>query len=86
MGGENDILQCRVAAEFAEHSEILSGGPSKPAVGNAIDIDEPGKLRTVPISVKGLGPGGREMVNADVRLRVQDRFNICICRRIQGHP
>ena len=52
VGDENNILQCRhFAAEFAECAEIPSGDSGLPTVADTIDVDNPGKLGPLPISV-----------------------------------
>lgn len=69
VGGENDILQRRVTAEITEHLEIPSGGSGEPAVGDAVDVDESGKLKSFLISIEQISPEDHEMMNADVHLR-----------------
>jgi len=69
-GGEYYILQRWVTAKLAEHPEIPSGGSVKPIVGNAVDVDDPGKLSAILISVKKLSLGGRETANTDGYLPV----------------
>ena len=45
VGNENDVLQGRVATKFMEHPEIMFGYLGElPLVGDAVDIDDPGKL------------------------------------------
>ena len=68
IGHENDVLQRRVTAEFAERPEIPSGGSGKSTVGDAVDIDDSGKLSPFLVPVEGLSPedGGP---TGDLRLR-----------------
>ena len=57
VGDENDVLQCRVTTKFVEHPKIPPSDSSKPIIGDAVDIDDPGKLRPFLVSVKKLSPG-----------------------------
>ena len=52
VGHEYDVLQRCVTTNFAEHLEIPSAGSGKPCVGDAVKVDDPGKLGPLPISVK----------------------------------
>ena len=52
VGDQNDILQCLITANFAEHVEIPPGDSGKPSVGDAVNIDNAGKLRVFLISIK----------------------------------
>ena len=53
VGDEDDLFQCLFAAELAKHPEIPPDGPGKPTVGDAVDVEEPGKLEIFSISVEG---------------------------------
>jgi len=67
-GGEENVLQRRITAKLTEHLEILSRRSAELNFGNAVEVDDPGKLDAILISVKKLSQGGREMANAEVRL------------------
>ena len=70
INDENHIIQCRrFAAEFAECAEIPSGDSDRPTVGDTKDVDNPGKLGPLPISVTKFSPEDQETRNADVCLR-----------------
>ena len=49
---EGNVLQCRVTAKLTEHPEILSGDSGEPFVGDAVDVDDPGKFTSPLVSNK----------------------------------
>ena len=69
VGGENDILQRRVTAEFTEHLEVPSSGSGEPTVRDTMDVDDSGELRPFLISVKRFSLGDWRAINVDVCLR-----------------
>ena len=69
VGNDDDILQRGVTAEFTEHLEIQSGGSGEPAVRDAVDVDDSGKLKSFLISIEKISPEDRKMTDADVHLR-----------------
>lgn len=75
IGNENDILRCRFAAKLVERLEIPSTDSDKLIVGDALDIDDPGKFRPFLTPVEKSSPEDREMMNADVHLRSQESSN-----------
>ena len=66
VGDEDDILQCRVTAKFAEDVEISSGVSGKPGLGDPVDEDDPGELIPCLITVGGVNSKDRELVSANV--------------------
>ena len=54
VGDDNNVLQCRVTTEVTERAEIPSCDSGRPVVGDAVDVDDPSKLGTFPISVEKL--------------------------------
>ena len=69
VGDKNDILQYRIATKLTECLETPPGNPSEPSVGDAVDVDDTGKLEPSFISVKRFGPGDRGAMNVDICLR-----------------
>lgn len=57
---DDDGLQCRFTTELTEHPEVLSGDSGGPSVGDALDVDDAGKLGPPLISVRKLNPEGWE--------------------------
>ena len=51
---ENGVHQCRVTAKFLEHIKILFGNPTELAVGDPMDVNDPGKPKPLFISVEEL--------------------------------
>ena len=65
ISGQDDVLQCPIAVEFVEHPEILSGDSGEPFVGDAMDVDESGKLEPSLVSVKELSPKDIDIYKKD---------------------
>ena len=63
---EDDVLQCRVAAEFSEHLEISSGDSGESFVGDAVDVNDPGKLASSLVSAKRFSREDRGTMNVGV--------------------
>ena len=68
-GNEGDVPHCIATAKFAEHVKIPSGNSSRLSVGDAVDVDDPGKLGPFFISVR-FSPENVEMTNVDAHLPV----------------
>ena len=77
-GDEDDVLECYISAEFAEHIEIPCVGSGK-SFRDAVGVGDPGKLRPFLVPVKELGPEDRETTNTNVYLRSGQES----CDRIQ---
>ena len=60
ISGQDDVLQCVITAEFAEHPEIPSGDSGEPFVGDTMDVDDTGELGSFLVSVEEISPEGRE--------------------------
>ena len=75
ISNENDVLQCRVAAKFVEHPKIPSTDSGKLIVGDALNVDDPGKFRPFPTPAKKFNPEDQETADADVHLRDQESSN-----------
>ena len=58
VGNENNILQCRITAEFLERLRTPPGDSGGSSVGDAVGVDDPGKLRPLFISVEKFSPEG----------------------------
>ena len=67
ISDEYGVHQRSVTAKFAEHVEILFGDPTKPVIGDAVDVDDPGELRAFLIPVKKFIPNDRERTKANGR-------------------
>ena len=57
VGDKNDVLQCRVTTKFTEHSKIPWSDSGKLHVGDAVDVDDPGKLRLFLMPIKKFSSG-----------------------------
>ena len=69
VGDDNDVFQCRIAAKLTEHLEIPVGDSAKPIVGDAVDIDYPGKSGPSLVSVVNLSRKARVRRAPTLRLR-----------------
>ena len=68
-GDEKEVFRFRVTAKFAGHFEVQPDDSVKPFVGDAVDVDDPSKLRPFLMSAKELSPEDRETASANVHLR-----------------
>ena len=80
VGDENDVLQCRIAANFAKDVEIPFGDLAKLIVGDGVDVDEPRKQKPFVISVEKFSPKDRETTNADAHSRGSQKS----CNNVQN--
>ena len=68
-GDEGDVPHCCATAKFVEHAKVPSGNSSRLSVGDAVDVNDPGKLSPFLISMR-LSPEDSEMTNVDAHLPV----------------
>ena len=83
VGDKNNVLQCRFAAEFAEHVEIPTGDPTEPDVEDAVNVDDPSECRPFLVSVENFSPTNWKTTNANAHLpgcqeKCDHLQNICI--------